>query len=327
MIAPRFASGNRSEKNKRAGTVHRYCICGLSVASDIILPGVIAGETDPIPQVTIRRGPVPDLLHEATVTGPIWQLAGKQFLLHVPNVASFLLQDGERIVFTPKSNASTEDIPIFILGTVLGILLHQRQQIVLHASAVEVNGKAVAFCGPSGAGKSTLAAALAQRGYRPITDDVCALSMPADGPPIVHPDGRQLKLWAQAIEKLELQEARGKRVRGCLEKFYVELREARTEALPLGAIYALGEARHFGGSGIERPNVVDCALLLRSHAYQPLLVARLQRKDHYFHAGAHIANKSGIFLLNRPLGFAAMPEILSWLERHWSDIGVTEKTA
>lgn len=158
-----------------------------------------------------------------------------------------MLQNGEQIVFAPESEASAEDVPIFILGTVFGILLHQREQIVLHASAVEVNGKAVAFCGASGTGKSTLAAALAQRGYRLITDDICAITLPPGGP-VVHPDGRQLKLWAQAIEKLKLEDIRRGRVRGRLEKFYVEPRNAATEPLPLGAVYMLW--------GVCRPTIL-----------------------------------------------------------------------
>jgi hypothetical protein len=229
--------------------VHTYRICGLSVASEIVLPGVIAGEPDSIPQITIRCGAVPEALLEATAAGPTWQSAGEKFLLRVPKVARFLLTNGEQIVFAPESDSGASDVPIFILGTMFGILLHQREQIVLHASAVEVNGSAVLFCGPSGAGKSTLAAALVQRGYRLLTDDLCAITLPLAGAPIVHPDGRQLKLWAEAIDKLKLEEARGERVRPCLEKFYVEPRDAMTEPLPLGAIYALGEARHFRGQG------------------------------------------------------------------------------
>jgi len=169
-----------------------------------------------------------------------------------------------------------------------------------------------------------IAAALAQRGYRLITDDVCAITLTADGVPIVHPDGRQLKLWAQAIEKLELEGVRGGRVRGSLEKFYVEPREATTEALPLGAVHAPHETSHRDDPGIERPNVVDAALVLRSNAYRPLLVARLEQEQHYLHAAAQISNKSGIFLLKQPLDFAAMPNVVSWRERHWRDIGVTE---
>jgi hypothetical protein len=280
-----------------------------------------------VPQVTIRRGVVPEALEGASAIGPTWQIAGKQFLLHVPNVARFLLKDGTEIVFAPESEASIEDVPIFVLGTVFGILLHQREQIVLHASAVEVNGQAVAFCGSSGAGKSTLAAALAQQGYRLLTDDVCAITLSPGVAPIVHPDGRQLKLWAEAIDELELKQSRGERVRNCLEKFYVEPRDATTEPLPLGAVYVLREALPSHVPGIERPNVVDAALLLRYHAYRPLLVIRFEQKLHYFHAAARIANQHGIFLLTRPLEFAAMPEALSWLEQHWRNTGVLEQAA
>jgi hypothetical protein len=145
--------------------VQFYRVSGLSVASEIVLPGLIAGAQGPAPEVTIRRGPVPDSLPGARASGPTWQIAGKQFLMRIPDIARFLLNDGREIVVAPESEASAADIPIFILGTVFGILLHQREQIVLHASAVRVNGKAVLFAGSSGAGKSTLAAALAQRGY------------------------------------------------------------------------------------------------------------------------------------------------------------------
>jgi chloramphenicol 3-O-phosphotransferase len=305
--------------------VNSYRICGLSVASDIVLPGLIAGEPRSKPQVTIRRGLVPEALYGASAIGPTWQIAGKYFLLSVPNVARF--KDGNEIVFAPASEESLADVPVFVLGTAFGILLHQREQIVLHASAIEVNGRAVVFCGPSGAGKSTLAAAFAQQGYRLITDDVCAMTLSADAAPIVHPDGRHLKLWAQAIEKLELNSFRREPVRGCLEKFYVELSDAASAALPLAAIYALRDVLHTDDLSIERPSVVDSAMLLRCNAYRPLLVSRLDQKAHYFHAAAQIINQSGIFVLTRPWDFAAMPGVVSWLERHWRDTGVLEQAA
>jgi HPr Serine kinase C-terminal domain/AAA domain len=307
--------------------VHSYRICGLSVASDIVLPGLIAGEPDSIPEVTIRYGEVPQALPDARMVGPTWQIAGKQFLLSVPNVARFLLKNGDQIVFAPESEASAEDVPIFILGTVFGILLHQREQIVLHASAIEVNGRAVAFCGASGAGKSTLAAALAQRGYRLLTDDVCAITLSSKGTPMVHPDGRQLKLWAEAIEKLQLQDLRRARVSNRIEKFYVDLPDARSEPLAVSAIYVLREAMPSLVWGVERANVVDAAVLLRNNAYRPLLVASFEQNEGYFRAAAQIASRSGIFILTRPRDFAAVPQVVSWLERHWRDLGVMEQAA
>ena len=306
--------------------MHFYTVSGLSVGSEIMLPGMNAAEGDAVPEVTIRRAPVPVALEGAHASGPTWQIADKQFLLRIPDIARFLLSDGREIAFESETG-SDDDIPIFVLGTVFGILLHQREQIVMHASAVRVNGKAVLFCGASGAGKSTMAAALVQRGYPLVTDDVCAISLAGAARPVVHPDGRQLKLWANSIERLELADRRGERVRNRLEKFYVEPSDTSVSPLPLGAVYALREARPPHQPGIERPNVVDAALLLRRHAYRPQLVQRMEQKANYFRAATAIANTAGIFHLSRTLNFAAMPDVLGWLEQHWRDTGLMEAAA
>jgi hypothetical protein len=302
--------------------VEFYRISGLSVASEIVLPGLIAGASSMPPEVTIRRGEVPDALPDATSSGITWQKCDQQFLLRIPAIARFMLVGGRDIVVAPESEADPGDVPVFLLGTVFGILLHQREQIVLHASAVEVNNKAIVFCGASGAGKSTLAAALAHRGYPVVTDDVCGLSL-HDDVPTVHPDGRHLKLWAQAIARLDLAERRGARVRQKLEKFFVDPHNVSTEPLPLGAIYVLREARPPNAAGISQPNVVDATLLLRRGAYRPLLVRQFDQKAAYFRAAARIANTAGIYHLTRAFDFAAMPDVIASLEHHWQELGMT----
>jgi hypothetical protein len=311
---------SRQSQSRR---VEFYRISGPSVASEIALPGLIAGVPAVPPEVTIRRGEVPETLAAANSSGITWQQCGERFLLHIPSIARFMLTGGRDIVVAPEAYADPGDVPIFILGTVFGILLHQRDQIVLHASAVEVNGKAIVFCGASGAGKSTLAAALAYRGYPVVTDDVCGLSL-HDEVPTVHPDGRHLKLWAQAIARLELAERQGARVRRTLEKFFIEPHNVSAEPLPLGAIYLLREARPPHAAGITQPNVVDATLLLRRNAYRPRLVRQFDQKAAYFHAAARIANAGGIYHLTRVLDFAAMPDAIGSLERHWQDLRITE---
>jgi len=307
--------------------VHSYRVAGLAVASEIELPGAIPAQPSRAPAVTVRAAPVPASLHDAAKKGVTWQIAGDRFLFQVPDVARFLLSGGREIIFEPAPGVEAGDVSIFLIGTVFGILLHQRGEIVLHASAVRVNDKAVLFCGASGAGKSTLAAALAQRSFPLVADDLCAITLAAGVAPMVQPDGRHLKLWAQAIEKLDLADRRGAAVRNRLEKFFVEPTVALAEPLPLGAVYALREARPPYRPGIERPNVVDAALLLRRSAYRPLMVNRMGQKADYFLAATAIANAAGIFHLTRALSFAAMPDVVSSLERHWLDIGLTEKAA
>jgi hypothetical protein len=309
---------------KNAGElVHSYCVAGLSVQSDIVFPGAIPdrayfGAAD----VTVRQMAVPATLDDPEESGPTWSIKENRFLLRIPDIARFLLTGGREIGFEAENETAPEDIAAFLTGTVFGILLHQRRNIVLHASAVRVGGKAVILCGASGAGKSTLAAALVKCGYPLVTDDFCAVDV--SGMPAVQPDGRQLKLWAQAIERLDLDAQRKGPVRNRLEKYYVEPAQTFEKPLPLGAVYALRETRPPLQSGIERPNIVDAALILRRNAYRPQLVRRMGQRNDYFRAAATIANSAGIFHLTRPLDFKAMADVVASLERHWRELGLTE---
>ena len=312
---PQFLSGSGNPDR------HNYRFAGLSVSSELELPGLIGTASNSPPDVVICRRPVPPGLERATLAGPTWQIAGNWFWLRVPGIARFLLTGGREIAVEVENSTPADEAAPFLVGTVFGILLHQRNHIALHASAVEVNGKAVLFCGASGAGKSTISAALTGRGYPLVADDLCGISF--TGTPMVHPDGRQLKLWEQAIEGLDLGANRGAPVRRRLQKYYIEPKSTATCALPIGAVYALREARPPLLAGINRPNAIDAALLLRRNAYRPALVARTGQRAAYFKAAAMIAGSAaGVFYLTWPLDFAAIPEVVGWLEDHWAEVGL-----
>jgi hypothetical protein len=304
--------------------VYRYRIAGLTVSSDVEIPGLHAGGPDETStDVLIVEGPVPDHLADAAASGPNWAMGDRVFLIRVPGIARFQLTGGRSIDYQVERDAAVGDIAAFLTGTVFGILLHQRGLVVLHASGVSVGGQAVLFMGPSGAGKSTLATALAQRGYPLVTDDFCVVGADGAARPMVHPDGRLPKLWAQSIRHLDLSARQGDPVRGRLSKFYVEPpRAAPTpEPLPCGPVYALREARGPIKSGIVRPNIVDAALLLRNNAYRVRLIRQMGQGELYFRLAASIGNAGGVFQLTRELDFAAMPAVIDALERHWAEIG------
>lgn len=309
--------------------MYSYLVSGLTVASELPLPGLIespAGRTGQA-DVAIRAGAVPTALEDATVNGPNWQLAGDRFLLSIPGVIRLLLTEGREIVYEPEGGTSPEEAAIFVSGTGFGILLHQRGRIVLHASAVRVRDSAVLFCGPSGAGKSTLAAGLVDAGYDLVTDDFCGISVHADGMPWVEPDGRQLKLWQHSIDRLSLAAHRAAPVRPQLEKYYVEPRAATAAALPLAAIYVLREARPPNAPGIVRPNIVDGGLMVRNNAYRPAMVRQMAQADLYFQAAATISRRAGVFTLTREMNFAHFPTAIGWLEAHWRKLGLLERAA
>lgn len=308
------------------GVAHTYRVAGLSVRSDIVLPGLIAGGADDEPaDVAIRRTPVALEFDGATASGPTWQMADDRFLLRIPDIARFLLTGGRDIAFDMENSRAPDEAAPFLVGTVFGILLHQRRRIVLHASAVCVGGKAVLFCGPAGAGKSTLAASLMQRGYQSVADDLCGIEFkPA---PMAHPDGRRLKLWADAIARLDLGASRGDLVRHGLRKYYVESPAMYPHALSVGAVYLLRDTYAPYSPGITPVNIVDAALLLQRGGFRPGLIRRMGLREEYFRAAAAIVNAAGVFELRRPFGFAALPRMIGWLEDHWAAIGLMARAA
>ena len=63
------------------------------------------------------------------------------------------------------------------MGMNLQMALGQKQYLLLHASSVEKDGRALIMTGESGAGKSTLAALLSERGWRLLGDEFALLDM------------------------------------------------------------------------------------------------------------------------------------------------------
>lgn len=69
--------------------------------------------------------------------------------------------------------------------------------LIIHAAVVERDGKAVILPGTPGSGKSTLCAALVNRGWRLLSDEMALLSI-ADG--MIHPVPRPISLKNESID-------------------------------------------------------------------------------------------------------------------------------
>jgi HprK-related kinase A len=89
--------------------------------------------------------------------------------------ARFLL-DGES-PFKPLP--ADQALPMFEWGLNYAIAAQANQYLVVHAAAIERNGKVAIMPGIPGAGKSTLTAALVQKGWRLLSDEL-ALIRPSD---------------------------------------------------------------------------------------------------------------------------------------------------
>lgn len=92
---------------------------------------------------------------------------------------------------------------ILTAGALLSFLLTLRGELVLHASAVDVDGAAVAFVGRSGMGKSTMAALMCAGGAELVTDDVLRLDDDGAGRFVCRLGATELRLRKSAAELSE----------------------------------------------------------------------------------------------------------------------------
>jgi len=97
------------------------------------------------------------------------------FLLRFPELCDFILHTAQRqITIIPHEALDDFTIEHLLVDQVLPRLLAHEGHLLLHACAVNVDGRTLLFLGKSGWGKSTLAALFHQAGYRLYSDD-CVL--------------------------------------------------------------------------------------------------------------------------------------------------------
>jgi hypothetical protein len=298
----------------------RYAISGLTLASELELSSAApAPEDEHAADVTVACAPLPGTIG-GEKHGPNWEMTADAILLAVPRVARFLIRQGREIIVDLHPEATGRDAGAFVLGTVFGILMHQRGTLTLHGAAVARGGEAIALCGRSGAGKSTLAAALCRHGCDFVTDDICAVSLDGDCRPVVPPDGRQLKLWQGAIDQLDLGGRRSVAVRPDFEKFFVAPEKMAPAAVPLVAIYILTEARPPFAEGIGPLTLPDAMRALDRDAFRPGVRARMMTKPQMMAQNAAILSRVKVFRLVRPLDFAKLEDVVRNLLTHWQGL-------
>jgi hypothetical protein len=276
-----------------------YRIFGIQIGSSLPLPAPLITPEAPS-EVTIGFGETPEHLENPQFKGGRFQAGSGEFLLKVDNVARYHVRDGNRITITPDTNAHEDDILIFLMGSAMGALLHQRNILVLHAGAVRAKGGSVLFSGVSGAGKSTLTACFHQKGYPFLADDLCAIST-ENGVPAVMTGFPRLKLWADALAKLEQDRSALKSVRwgDRLEKYFMPVETDNTSTVPVKDVFILHTSNTKGLSitelkGSEKVNA------LVDNTYRLNFLKGLDGKTGHFHQCVRLGSTVRVHKVVRP---------------------------
>lgn len=148
------------------------------------------------------------------------QVNEDDFYLNVHEVASYSAKKGNAIQIFPHENADMASIKLFLNGSILGAILHQRTTLPFHGSCFEYHQKGILICGVSGAGKSSVTAAFCKNGAHFINDDITPVAITEKATTII-PIKTKIKLWDDSLKKLEIAATDLEKIRPSLEKFYL----------------------------------------------------------------------------------------------------------
>lgn len=299
-----------------------YEIHGLHLASEVALPELRLRPCGPgtaEPDIRIEVGRVPVEVAAPMTTTEGYQVGPDEVLMVVPEVGRYMARQGRVLIVEENAAADQAAVRLYLLGSGLAALLHQRGFVPLHASAIVHDGRCFAFVGDSGAGKSTLAAMLARRGYRLLSDDVLALRLGGSGAVLAQPGAPLVKLWPESLPYSAFAEMQAPFECRDFHKHRIGAPESFTEtAVPLAKIYLL----HWLLPASAEPEIevipgFDALVALRRNVYRPTLLDALGREGEFMRL-AHAALPTGqFFAFRRAMNLDRADAQVDALEAHF----------
>lgn len=194
-------------------------------------------------EMQTRPGDVPDSIEGSFFADESFAISEKEFIFDTLDGVRFHYQLGKGLVVQMPVDAAARgigsleetDYELFLWGTVFGAVAWLNGLVPLHASAVDVGGRIVAFTADSGGGKSTLAAGLARLGLPHVCDDTLVVSVAERV--VAMPDAKPLKLWDDALALTSTEAVRP--VLSMPGKHYALPQLKAASALPLTDLYFL----------------------------------------------------------------------------------------
>jgi hypothetical protein len=197
------------------------------------------------------------------------------------------------------------------------VLLHQRQLVVLHASAVGIDGQALVFAGWKGQGKSTTAAGLHQRDHVLLADDIVAIEMAEPEKPRLVPGFPQLKLWPDAAAALGLDERKSTLLHPQLMKRAHRVTPVASPGFwPLQGIYVLDQGEAPAVTQLPLP---DAFAAVVRHVYPARFLGKAGLPMWHFQHCIALTEATQVYRFRRPASLALLPEALDLLIAHLQD--------
>ena len=212
--------------------------------------------------------------------------------------------DVPRITVPPSSETIRREERLW--GVPAALCFSYRGDLPVHASAIEVGGRALVFCGPGRFGKTTLAAAFLRAGHRVLSEDLVCVRQ-TEGGPAVLPGPAMLRVRPDVAERL-----------GPIEGTRTVLRDGERVHLAMEeGLRGTGDPVPLAGILILKRGLPQITLYrVQAERFLPELfsvsfnlpsdVERVRS----FGGVVDLAGSTPLWLLDRPLEFATLGEVL-----------------
>ena len=325
-------------------TLYQYFVFGLGIRSDLQLPELaqdLAAATfdgGTTPEITIAEGSHHDwpLIKASPHSTPTLAMAPGDWRLELEGVGWFRAWEGTCLSWERwDDSVSDRDVRTFLVTSGLGALLIQRGALVLNATTLVRDGKAVLLLGSPTRGKSTLAWCLLQQEWQLLSSELSVV----DSEGLVWPGIQQLKLWHDTAVALDLDWQNLPAVRRGLKRYALGPADlpVAVDPTPLTLIYGLGRRKPTNQkSENEKPKedpistVEDATnsseqqlfrawarrsdreslLTLRNQAYQPRFYRAMEQEASLFLQASHLLKRVPVHSLNVPDGITKMRNAL-----------------
>jgi hypothetical protein len=291
--------------------LHCYTAYGLGIRSSLPLPELVAEPRKP--DAVFRFGKVNGADLETLDEVRSFKATADEAYYYLDGVGKFRVCGGREVIIDPSSSADERTVRLCLLGPIVALLLHQRGQFILHASAIDLGGKAVTFLGGQGWGKSTLAAALYARGHGILADDVTAIHLDSVGPMVI-PGYPQLKLWPNSIVALGHAPEALPVVHPDFTKRALRVNSGFADApSPLERIYVIAPGQHVEIESLSRQ---DALIELIRHSYAARFGKQLLQATgmaEHFKNCARLAQNVSVFRFRRPASLLMLDEHVNML--------------
>jgi len=284
-----------------------YLLGGISITTDISYPELI--ETQNPPEVELSYADIPEHLEDNTVDFPFIEANSKQFLIKIPRIGRYLVENGNRIYIKAEYGASNHDVEKQVLTSIFGAISSQRNLLCMHGGAFIANGKAILLTGQSGAGKSTMLAGLLKKGYKIASDDISNIRI-VNGKAFLLPSFPCLLLWDDTLKALGFNQPAAKRLRGDMEKYIFPLGSSfHTQPVELKKIYVIAE--HNSQELLEIKGLKKVETLM-ANTFKPWMINTFQKQQFYFSQFMSVCNniEMRFFNMNKKQGIESQHDTL-----------------